>query len=70
MHKRLVAEIPKCTSPISHNALLLQKCARALIFVAKLCIVGYETGALWDGESVLLFGYVAFLCIKHHTDAS
>ena len=49
LHNRPAAQIPQCTSPVSHNEPLCNKmftCEHT--YVTKGCIVGYLTKALWD----------------------
>ena len=53
---RLISQIPQCTSPISHNApfcnrnvhISITRWCNMHFSVAKRCIVGNGTGALWD----------------------
>ena len=50
---RSVAQIPQCTSPISHNAPFLTDMHMCANFCYKWCIVGYLPNAfsdLWEGS--------------------
>ena len=41
-------QIPQCTCPIAHNALVIQNRNVHISVLNHQCIVGYGTGALWD----------------------
>ena len=51
-HNRPGAQIPQCTSPISHNVPFFNR--NVYISVKKWCIVRYSTNTLWD----LWFGFI------------